>query len=275
MFHARQLLNCLAFFGGKDDFGRDDSKAFISGCSGVRLSSEEKRFFARERPCGLILFRRNCETPEQIRALTDDFRDSAGRRNRALVLIDQEGGRVQRLAPPNWRRYPPARVFGLLYERDPEKGLPPPVSAPDSWPRTCTPWASPWIARRCSTCPSPAPTTSSATGPSPLRPDASRRPGRAVSGGTDWTEACCRSSSTSRDTAAPRRTAMFRCRSSRRPWRTCDRVDFKPFAELASMPLAMTAHVLIPELDADRPASASPAHHPGDDPRVASALTAC
>ena len=84
------------------------------------MSAEELEFFRETNPWGLILFRRNCETPEQLRALTAAFRGAVGRSN-APVFIDQEGGRVQRLGPPldAWRKYPPARDYGKLYERDP------------------------------------------------------------------------------------------------------------------------------------------------------------
>ncbi len=73
------------------------------------------------RPCGLILFARNCETPEQLRALVASFKDAV-ESDEVLVLIDQEGGRVQRLRPPHWRDMPPARCYGRVYETDPEAG---------------------------------------------------------------------------------------------------------------------------------------------------------
>lgn len=93
--------------------------AFISGCAGPVLTEAERDFFAARQPFGLILFKRNCETPDQVSALTAAFRQAVGRRN-APVFIDQEGGRVQRLGPPSnsWRKYPPARAFGDLYGRD-------------------------------------------------------------------------------------------------------------------------------------------------------------
>jgi len=94
-------------------------RAFISGCSSTRLTEGERAFFRDVRPCGLILFRRNCENPEQVRALVDAFHEEVGS-DEPLVLIDQEGGRVQRLAPPLWRRYPSGRFFGGLHARDPE-----------------------------------------------------------------------------------------------------------------------------------------------------------
>lgn len=98
--------------------------AFISGCLGTSLSDAERAFFARRNPFGLILFKRNCQTPEQLKSLTSDFRAAVGRRN-APVFIDQEGGRVQRLGPPSnaWRQYPPARAYGTSYVADPLTAL--------------------------------------------------------------------------------------------------------------------------------------------------------
>ncbi|MEI8180202.1 beta-N-acetylhexosaminidase [Aestuariivirga sp.] len=98
--------------------------AFISGCSGPVLNSTECDFFARTRPWGLILFKRNCETPDQLRTLTSTFRAAVGRKN-APVFIDQEGGRVQRLGPPSnaWRRYPAARCYGDAFNASAVTGL--------------------------------------------------------------------------------------------------------------------------------------------------------
>jgi len=84
-------------------------KAFIAGCAGVALSVEERAFFADARPWGLILFRRNVESPAQVAALTASFRDIVGAD--AAVLVDQEGGRVQRLKDPHWPIYPAAARF--------------------------------------------------------------------------------------------------------------------------------------------------------------------
>jgi beta-N-acetylhexosaminidase len=95
-----------------------DLKAFISGCAGLALDDAERAFFAAARPCGLILFRRNCGNPEQIRTLIADFTESVGS-DELLVLIDQEGGRVERMRPPHWRHMPPAACYGRLYGADP------------------------------------------------------------------------------------------------------------------------------------------------------------
>ena len=74
-------------------------RSFIIGCEGSQLSPAEIKFFQEQNPWGLILFKRNCETPAQLKALTSAFRDAVGRKD-APVFIDQEGGRVQRLGPP-------------------------------------------------------------------------------------------------------------------------------------------------------------------------------
>ncbi|HEX8663239.1 MAG TPA: beta-N-acetylhexosaminidase [Beijerinckiaceae bacterium] len=92
--------------------------AFIAGCSGLVLTPEEEAFFRAAEPWGFILFRRNVETPAQVRALTQALREAVGRAD-APVLIDQEGGRVQRLGPPHWPAYPPGRTYGRLAGNDP------------------------------------------------------------------------------------------------------------------------------------------------------------
>jgi beta-N-acetylhexosaminidase len=79
------------------------------------LGEAERRFFRAADPWGFILFQRNCENPAQVRNLTAALRDAVGRE--APVLIDQEGGRVQRLKPPHWRQAPPAAAFAA---HDPE-----------------------------------------------------------------------------------------------------------------------------------------------------------
>lgn len=82
-------------------------RAFISGCASTKLSDEEKRFFSETCPWGLILFKRNIEKPEQVTELVRSYREIVARAD-APVLIDQEGGRVQRLGPPHWPDFPAA-----------------------------------------------------------------------------------------------------------------------------------------------------------------------
>jgi beta-N-acetylhexosaminidase len=85
--------------------------AGIFGCAGPRLTAEETAFFRAVRPWGFILFKRNVETPDQVRGLTAALRETVDD-PQAPILIDQEGGRVQRLGPPHWLRYPPGLAYG-------------------------------------------------------------------------------------------------------------------------------------------------------------------
>jgi beta-N-acetylhexosaminidase len=98
------------------------SRAFITGISGLELTAAERDFMRAERPWGFILFKRNVDTPAQVARLVGELREAVGEAD-APVLIDQEGGRVQRLGPPHWPAYPPGAVFGSLYDRDPAPGL--------------------------------------------------------------------------------------------------------------------------------------------------------
>ncbi|MBI3702142.1 MAG: beta-N-acetylhexosaminidase [Afipia sp.] len=97
-------------------------RAFIIGISGTAITDGERAFIRERKPWGFILFKRNVETPAQVKALVAELRELASEPN-APVLIDQEGGRVQRLSPPHWPTYPPGAVFGSLYDRDKEQGL--------------------------------------------------------------------------------------------------------------------------------------------------------
>jgi len=94
-------------------------KAVIFAPAGVALSDQERFLFERCNPLGFILFARNCQTPDQVRRLVEDLRCVVGHDD-APILIDQEGGRVQRLRPPYWRDAPPARTFGQIADRDEE-----------------------------------------------------------------------------------------------------------------------------------------------------------
>lgn len=85
------------------------SRAFIAGCLGTSLTPDERAFFRDARPWGFIVFKRNTQTPEQTAALTAEMRETVGWH--APILIDQEGGRVQRMGPPHWPAYPPAQAF--------------------------------------------------------------------------------------------------------------------------------------------------------------------
>lgn len=96
-------------------------KAVLFGLSGPVLTPAESRFFKAEDPLGFILFSRNISDPGRLRHLTDSLRALLGRN--CPVLVDQEGGRVQRLGPPHWPAWPAARVFGDMMLQTPEKAL--------------------------------------------------------------------------------------------------------------------------------------------------------
>jgi beta-N-acetylhexosaminidase len=97
-------------------------RAFITGISGLHLTEAERDFIRDVRPWGFILFKRNVQSPEQVAELVEELRDCVGWAD-APVLIDQEGGRVQRLGPPHWPAYPAGVVFDRLYDVDSAAGL--------------------------------------------------------------------------------------------------------------------------------------------------------
>ncbi|WP_126172067.1 beta-N-acetylhexosaminidase [Altericroceibacterium xinjiangense] len=94
----------------------------IFSFAGPHLTDAERALFRESDPAGYILFGRNVENREQLRALTDSLREIHGRAD-LLVSIDQEGGRVARMKPPEWDAYPPAATFGKLYERAPASAI--------------------------------------------------------------------------------------------------------------------------------------------------------
>ncbi len=94
----------------------------IFGLSGLVLSADERAFFREADPAGYIIFGRNVESRAQLRALTDQLRDVHGR-ERLLITIDQEGGRVQRMKPPVWPAYPAGAAFDRLYDLAPASAI--------------------------------------------------------------------------------------------------------------------------------------------------------
>ena len=93
-------------------------KAVIFGFEGFALTDSERDFFHDADPAGYIVFKRNCDTPDQLRALTDSLRELSGRED-VPILIDQEGGRVARMKPPEWPAFPAAEAFAHLYQAAP------------------------------------------------------------------------------------------------------------------------------------------------------------
>ena len=96
-------------------------RAFITGLASTTLTGVERAFLREREPWGFILFSRNIDTPAQLSRLITSVRDAVGRE--APVLVDQEGGRVQRLGPPYWPAYPPGAAYGRLYDDDAAQGM--------------------------------------------------------------------------------------------------------------------------------------------------------
>ena len=96
-------------------------RAFITGLAGPVLTAEERQFLKDAEPWGVIVFQRNITEPNALHRLIGDVRDALGRST--PVLVDQEGGRVQRLGPPHWPAYPPGAAYGALYDLDGAVGL--------------------------------------------------------------------------------------------------------------------------------------------------------
>jgi len=231
--------------------------AAIFGCSGETLQPDEKRFFGDADPLGFILFARNASDPEQVRRLVADLRDAVGRAD-APVLIDQEGGRVQRLRPPHWREAPKAARFAEIAKDDPEHAvravrlngrlLADELAAlgidVDCYPvlDVPAPGSDPIIGDRAF---GNDPETVALLGRAACEglleggvlPVIKHIPGHGRAT-VDSHKALPSVAATLADLAA---------------------VDFAPFRELAEMPWAMTAHVLYRAIDAKRPATLSPA----------------
>jgi len=96
--------------------------ALVFGTPGPDLTPDQRAFFREVDPLGLILFKRNCISPDQVRRLCDGFRDAVGRAD-APILIDHEGGEHQRMDPPVWPAFPAPARFGELYRRAPDRAV--------------------------------------------------------------------------------------------------------------------------------------------------------
>jgi len=101
---------------------RTEMQAAIYGFEGLELTASERDFFRDSDPVGFILFKRNCETREQLLKLTNSLRDLTGRAD-VPILIDQEGGRVARMRPPEWPAFPAAERFADLYRVAPSSAI--------------------------------------------------------------------------------------------------------------------------------------------------------
>ncbi len=230
--------------------------AAILGCAGEELTEPEQVLFRETRPVGLILFSRNCRSPEQVRRLTDSWRDTVGTDD-GLVLIDQEGGRVRRLGPPYWRPLPAAAEFGRLAAED--SGLAAELArlnaqliAADLRPLGVNVDCIPVLDV-------PAPGAHDVIGDRAFAadPDLVAALGHATCDGLEaggvlpvikHIPGHGRAEVDSHE-ALPIVTADRE---------DLDRLDFAPFRSLSDAPLAMTAHVVFTALDRNRPATTSP-----------------
>ena len=228
-------------------------KAFICGCAGLALDGEERAFLRREDPWGLILFRRNVADRDQVRALTSSFRECVGRAD-APVLIDQEGGRVQRMAPPHWRAYPAAAAI--------EAGLEP--ARVEAAARLVArliahDLAEVGITVDCAPVLDVAePGTHAAIGTRAF----SHRPERVVAMGRAVAEGLLAGGVAPVVKHMPGHGRAHVDSHHELPVVNCARKelkrDFAPFIALKDLPMAMSAHVVFTGIDPHRPATASP-----------------
>lgn len=228
-------------------------KAFICGCAGLTLDADERAFLRHEDPWGLILFKRNVADWDQLRALTRSFRECVGRAD-APVLIDQEGGRVQRMAPPHWPAYPAAAVIEAKLEPSRAEAVARLVAR-----LIAHDLAEVGITVDCAPVLDVAePDTHAAIGTRAFsdRPERVAAMGRAVAegllaGGVAPVIKHMPGHGRARVDSHYNLpvVSVARCELAR---------DFAPFIALKGLPMAMSAHVVFTAVDPDRPATASP-----------------
>ena len=234
----------------------NESKAMILGCGGLELDDAERSFFTQERPWGFILFARNVGDAGQLRDLVADLRACVGRAD-APVLIDQEGGRVQRLRPPLVPAYPPGAALGALYAADRQSGL-----------------RAAWLLGRLHAADLTrfginvnclpvldvaADGLHDAIGDRALSGD----PATVVRLGSRIAEGLMAGGVLP---VAKHMPGHGRARVDSHlhlpvvdtPVAELEATDFQPFMALASLPMAMTAHIVYSDIDPDRPATTSP-----------------
>jgi beta-N-acetylhexosaminidase len=228
-------------------------KAFICGCLGLALTSAEKSFVRDHDPWGLILFKRNVGDHAQLRALTQSFRDCVGRAE-APVLIDQEGGRVQRMGPPHWRAYPASAAI--------EAGLPAAEAEAAAYGIArliASDLAEAGITVDCApVLDVSGPETHAAIGTRAYseRPERVAAMGRAfaaglLAGGVLPVMKHMPGHGRARADSHFELPVVHAARAELKR-------DFAPFALLSDLPMAMTAHVVFTALDPGRPATISP-----------------
>jgi beta-N-acetylhexosaminidase len=231
------------------------ARAFIIGISGPELSAAERRFILHERPWGFILFKRNIETPKQVAFLVQELKKAAAVPD-APILIDQEGGRVQRLGPPHWPLYPAGALFGALYEENPALGL---ATARLSARLIAADLAELGISVDCLPLADvPVPGADAVIGDRAYgtRPDKVAAIARAVTHGLEQggiLPVLKHIPGHGRATAD----SHLRLPEVKTVNDELERTDFAAFKPLADLPMAMTAHVVFSALDPVHPATTS------------------
>lgn len=231
------------------------TRAFITGVSGTELTAAEREFIRAERPWGFILFKRNVEAPAQVAALVEELRAAAGTVD-APVLIDQEGGRVQRLGPPHWPVYPPGAIFSTLYDTDSVLGL---TAARLSARLIATDLADLGITVDCLPLADvPVPGADAVIGNRAYGTE----PGKVAAIARAVTEGLEQGGVLPVLKHIPghgRATAdtHFKLPTVDAPRDELDRTDFAAFKPLADLPMAMTAHVVFSAVDPAHPATTS------------------
>lgn len=231
-------------------------RAVVFGAAGTALTAEERAFFRDADPLGFILFRRNCDTPDQVRALVDSLREAVGRAD-APVLIDQEGGRVARMRPPHWPAFPPMRAFGDLAARDAAAGR---EAARINARLLALMLADCGVSVDCApVCDVPVEGAHDIIGDRAFCGDPARV--------ADLARATCEGLMAGGVLPVvkhmPGHGRAFADSHAElpvvdAPRAALEETDFAPFRALADMPLGMVAHVVLKAIDPDAPASTSP-----------------
>ena len=228
----------------------------ILGLAGPAITTEERALFQKSPPLGFILFARNCVEPEQLRALTTELRALFPGR-RVPILVDQEGGRVQRLRPPHWGALPPARRIGDLFRRDPGRAE---RAAAALATAIAADLREVGIDVDCAPVLDLAfPDTTEAIGDRSFGGD----PEMVARLGARFCEALRAAGVLPVIKHLPghgraRVDSHHRLPYIEAPLAELERTDFVPFRRCRGVPLAMTAHVVVTAVDGERPATHSP-----------------
>jgi beta-N-acetylhexosaminidase len=229
-----------------------NERAILFSCAGESLTADECVFFREVEPLGFILFQRNCRCREQVEALVADFRDCVGSAD-VPVLIDQEGGRVARLRPPEWRRYPAAARLAALPDAEEVLRLGARLIADDLAEIGVTVDAMPVLDL-------PVPGADNVIGDRAYgsEPERVARLGRAVcegllAGGVLPIVKHMPGHGRARVDSHKALPVVDEDAA------TLEATDFAPFRALHDMPWAMTAHVVYRAIDPSQPATLSPA----------------